>query len=168
MVRTRKYRRRGRKTQGGVRKKKKKKDSPRTRRRKATRQNILRQRRHPTRITRMMSKRKDEAGRHHAWLLSLGVRKKWNPKSPSKFKFRVGKSNGDELSKMMEKMTLTKRDKQKLSKMTLTKRDKQKLSKMMGRMSIKKKGGSKDSGCVCSNWSNWNDYNCNDSCYNGY
>ena len=154
MVRTRRYRKRRRKTQGGIRKKKKKKDSPRTRRRKGTRQNILRQRRHPTRITRMMSKKKDEAGRHHAWLLSLGVRKKWNPKSPSKYQFTVGKSNADELAKMM-------------GKMTLTRRDKRKLNKMVKRVSIKK-GGSKDSGCVCKNWSNWNEYNCNDLCYNGY
>merc|ERR1712000_602481 len=53
--------------------------------RRSKRQNIIRQRRYPTRIIYQQARHRDHKGRHYKWLLSLGARTRWNPRSIGKF-----------------------------------------------------------------------------------
>ena len=91
-------------------------------RRQHAKQQILRDRRHPTRITQMQAKARDQAGRHHNWLVSLGVRKNFTFKSPKKMKFTKGKI--DSLTKLLNKMSINKTKRRRSIKKTIQNKEK--------------------------------------------
>ena len=84
------------------RRKTKKKQSKQSKRRKSIKQNIIRQRRHPTRIIFQQARHRDQKGRHYQWLLSLGAKTRWDPRS-------IGKFSVGNLSSLMGQLSVKKR-----------------------------------------------------------
>ena len=81
---------------------KRSKQSKRSKRKKSIKQNIIRQRRYPTRIIYQQARHRDQKGRHYKWLLSLGARTRWNPRS-------IGKFSVGNLSSLMGRLSMKKR-----------------------------------------------------------
>ena len=70
----------------------------------------------------MQAKARDQAGRHHNWLVSLGVRKNFTFKSPKKMKFTKGKI--DSLTKLLNKMSINKTKRRRSIKKTIQNKEK--------------------------------------------
>ena len=81
---------------------KRRRKTKKSKRRKSIKQNTIRQRRHPTRIIFQQARHRDQKGRHHQWLLSLGAKTRWDPRS-------IGKFSVGNLSSLMGKLSMKKR-----------------------------------------------------------